>query len=191
MTQNEHLFISTIFDLQEKLEKANLYSIVRASGLIRQLLIDEKPLLNQINRKYKEKIVFKVQINDDIYKERINNDGTISKPWFALTFINPDINSKNFKLLNKDNFLKYKPLFYQEKEFSVLDIIKICSNKYGGIHLDELKNEQDIYLDKLNSTFNLNNFDCVIVVMYDIANICLNSLLPLTKKINEQNVNNL
>ncbi len=185
MTQNEQIFVNTISDLNKKLEKADLYSIIRASGLIRQLLVDDKPLLDQINREYKEKIFFKV-INTEIPNERINEDGTVSKAWLTIKIMNPNENSENFKLLNKDKFLKCKPLFFQENEFSVLDIIKICSNKYGGIHCDEIKLEKDIYLDKLNSSFNIDDFKCVIIAMCDISRICLNALLPLSNKIEEK-----
>lgn len=114
--------------------------------------------------------------------ERIQEDGTVLKALYAITFISPK-DSLDIELLKKDEFLKYNLLFYNHENFSVFDIIKICANKYGGIHYDETKNLKESLIDITHKHFNLNDSSSVIQSMYSITEICLNALHPLFEKI--------
>lgn len=184
MKQIEKIFLHSMVDLEEILDMANTYKILRASGIIRQLLIDSNSLVDQINREYKLKIIFRVQ-QKPIITERKDENGKILHQWFLVTFIFPDKNSKNVELLKKQDFLKYKLLSFGVDEFSVLEVIKICANKYGGIHSDDIVDEREKLLDKLNSTVSLLEFDCVIHSMHGIMKVCYEALLPLVEKIKE------
>ena len=183
MKQIEKIFLHSVIDLAERTEVANRYTILKTSGIIRQLLIDGNPLFDQVNRDYKEKLIFKVQQKPDIPSERVTECGSVMKQWLGITFIYPEKESKNIELLNRDNFLKYKILNYGAEEFTVLEVIKICANKYGGIHYENVKDEREILLDKLNSSFSLLDFDCVIYSMHGIMRVCYDALLPLSNKI--------
>jgi hypothetical protein len=189
MKQIEKIFLHTMHDLEERSEMANMYTILRASGIIRQLLVDNNSLLDQINRDYKEKILFRVQQKPDIFTDRFDKDGKRLNKWFGINFIFPDKDSKNIELLKKDDFLRYKLLSFGEHEFSVLEVIKICANKYGGIHSEDVEDEQEQLLDRLNSSFSLLNFDCVFYSMHGIMRVCHDALLPLSKRI-ESKYNN-
>jgi hypothetical protein len=177
------IFLHSVNDLGERTEMANTYTILKASGIIRQLLIDGNSLYDQVNRDYKEKLMFRVQQKPKIPTESVGENGQILNQWFGITFIYPNKESKNTELLNKDDFLKYKILNFGDEEFTVLEVIKICSNKYGGIHYENVKDEREILLDKLNSSFTLLNFDCVIYSMHGIMRVCHDALLPLSNKI--------
>ncbi|HNP31795.1 MAG TPA: hypothetical protein PKN96_00730 [Flavobacterium sp.] len=183
MKQIEKIFLHTVQDLGERSEMANIYTILRASGMIRQLLVDNNSLLDQINRDYKEKILFRVQSKPDVLMERFDENGKKLNKWFGINFIFPDKDSKDVELLKKDDFFKYKLLSFGEHEFSVLEVIKICANKYGGIHSEDIKDEREQLLDRLNSSFALLNFDCVFYSMHGIMRVCNEALLPLSKRI--------
>ena len=60
MEELESLYLSTIEDIREKLSRNNRYHIIKASGLLRHLLLDTTPLIYQINRKYQVKILFSI-----------------------------------------------------------------------------------------------------------------------------------
>ncbi len=184
MKQIERIFLHSMADLEEISEIANTYRILRASGIIRQFLIDSNSLVNQINREYKQKIIFRVQQRPDI-TERKDENGKVLHQWFLVTFISPDKNSQNVELLKIQDFLKYNLLSFGEHEFSVLEVIKICANKYGGIHSDDIVDEREKLLDKLNSTVSLLGFDCVVHSMHGIMKVCHEALLPLVEKIKE------
>jgi hypothetical protein len=46
----EYLFLGTLLDIEQKLEEASRYSIIKAGGLLRQLLVDRHKLVDAANR---------------------------------------------------------------------------------------------------------------------------------------------
>jgi hypothetical protein len=53
--ESEHLFLGTISDIDRMALDNSWYNIIRAAGLLWQLLLDENPLLHAVNRKYKKR----------------------------------------------------------------------------------------------------------------------------------------
>ena len=142
MTEKEKLFVNTVIELEERFNRKTEYDFLKASGLIRQLLVDSNPLVAQVNRKYKLKIKFKVVKRYKLDFAHIDSDGTKWNNLSAMVFISPDKSSNFVEFLSKDDFFKYQLLSHNEKQFTVLDVIKICANKYGGIHIEEYPSEQ-------------------------------------------------
>jgi hypothetical protein len=60
MNDKEQLFLETVSDLRDHIKTGTSYKLKRASGLLRQLLVDETTLLSQANRKHRLKIRFSV-----------------------------------------------------------------------------------------------------------------------------------
>lgn len=184
MTVQEKIFVNIMFDLNERYERRTEYDLLKASGLIRQLIVDPNSIVEQINKNYKLKIIFRVQERNKIPSERTKEDGKVWKALYGITFITPKEDSLSVEFLNKDAFFKYNLLTYHEETFNVLDIIKICANKYGGIHYDEKKNLKEKSLDITHKGFFFNDSSSVIQSMYSIIGICLVTLKPLVEKIN-------
>ena len=184
MTAQEKIFVNIMFDLNERYERRTEYDLLKASGLIRQLIVDHNSIVEQVNKNYKLKILFRVQERSKMPVERIKEDGTVWKVLYGMTFITAKENSLSIELLNKDAFFKYDLLTYHEEVFNVLDIIKICANKYGGIHYDENKNLKEQSLDTTHRGFSFNDSSSVIQSMHSIIGICLEALKPLVEKIN-------
>jgi hypothetical protein len=60
VNETERLFVDVLDDLQAKIASQGAYEVLNASGLIRKLLLDDTPLVDQVNRKYRLKIMFEV-----------------------------------------------------------------------------------------------------------------------------------
>ncbi|WPR73056.1 hypothetical protein SLW70_08045 [Flavobacterium sp. NG2] len=183
MKTEEKILLNIICDLQERFEKLTEYDLLKASGLIRQLIVDTNPIIEQVNKNYKLKIVYRVQKRFKMPAGKIDEDGTIWKPLYGMTFIAPKEDSSNIELLKKDEFFKYELLHYNGESFSVLDIIKICANKYGGIHYDETKNQKELLIDTTHFGLTFNNSSSVLQSMYSIIEICLEAFNPLILQI--------
>lgn len=185
MNTKEKVYLNILNELRERLEKRTEYDVLKTSGLIRQLLIDRNSLINQINKIYRIKIKYIVQKRFEFPKPATLPDGSQPQILFQSIFILPGESTSVEELLLQD-FLKYELLYYEEKGFSVLDIIKICANKYGGIHFDDVKKESDLTLDHLNRNLIFNNSSSVLQSMHDIAQICLIALKPLEEIIKKK-----
>ncbi len=188
MNKKEQIFLQTIEDLKDRVENCTEYNLLKSSGLLRQLLIDENSLLNQANKAHKLKIRFRVQQRFDMFLERKSTtDGKTWQPLYGMIQILPAEESSYVELLTLDNFLKYKLLFNGEFGYSVLDIIKICAHKYGGIHLEDIKKPNDLPLDSLNNHFKFNDLSSIFHSLYGIIRISLLALGPLVNEINTKN----
>jgi hypothetical protein len=56
----ERLFLTTLRDLRFRVDTQDPYLILGSSALIRKLLLDDYPLPDQVNRKYRLKVSFEV-----------------------------------------------------------------------------------------------------------------------------------
>lgn len=187
MIEKEKIFINTLVELKGRVEKLTLYDILKCSGLIRQLLVDSNCLLDQVNKKYRLDIRFRVQQRfkfPDYFDEKTGKKG---KTLFSFVFIHPSESSTSVEFLKKDEFFKYELFNYQNEDFNVLDVIKICANKYGGVHFDKMKKEKEINLDIANSLLKFNDSSSIFHFLHGISKVCLEALEPLRKEIMKKN----
>ncbi len=56
MDQIEEFFIRTLDDIASRINSDDPYEILGTSALIRKLFLDDNPLVDQVNRKYRMKI---------------------------------------------------------------------------------------------------------------------------------------
>lgn len=179
MTAKEKLFVNTIIELEERFNKRTEYDLLKASGLIRQLIVDSNPLVTQVNRKYKLKIKFKVVKRYKFDFANVDSNGTKWSNLSGMVFISPDKSSDFVELLGKDEFLKYQLLSHHETQFTILDVIKICANKYGGVHSEDIRKGRSLELDRMSSHITLNGSKSVFHAIYGIIEVCLVALKPL------------
>ena len=131
-------FINTLDELRQKCNTESKYNYVKASGILRQILIDENPLLDLVNKEYRKKILFEViKPTPPKPKQSIGSDGTI---WIDLgmgmSFMSPSKDKSRNEMLTKDQFLKRSVISFEHQDISVLEIIKLNANKIGGVHID-------------------------------------------------------
>ena len=134
----EQLFVRTIQDLDEKLRSTDEYESLMISGLLRKLLLDESPLVNQVNRKIGLKIKFNV------------NDCDLSASEFGSTLhsiagiLNPDPGLNNNPIeVTITKLLAFPIIMYEGNKFTIKDIVKNAANVQGAIHAGMTKNEKD------------------------------------------------
>jgi hypothetical protein len=60
MDETERLFPNTLRDLRTRVASQAAYAVRGALGPIRKLPLDETPLIDPVNRKYRRKISFEV-----------------------------------------------------------------------------------------------------------------------------------
>ena len=131
LSDADALFLSTVMDLDKKQAAADRYSAIRASGLLRQLLLDETPLVHVVNRQHRLDLVFRTI------------DFTMPPPlrpeahWLAL---DPDPFPEARTLTcNLKQFLAAPCLTWRGRSASVSDLVRACANAKGGVHLGRTK----------------------------------------------------
>lgn len=168
-------FIDTLKDLSARITPGTEYDLVRASGLLRQLLLDQTPLIHLVNRQTRMKLIFEI-------KKWPDTNPQIGK--LQLQSPEPDDEMPRIKV-DFDSFLSTNVLFFHEHAYTVKDIIKTISNIQGGVHRDRPKNDKDSNLesDQFTSlTFGMagsTSMDMAKLLIKPIANVTIQAALPI------------
>jgi hypothetical protein len=152
-------FVHTLDELRQKCNTESNYNYVKASGILRQILIDENPLLDLINKEYRKKILFEVnKPAPPAPKQSIGADGTVwTDIGMGMSFMSPSKDKSRNEMLTKDQFLKRRVISFGHQDITVLEIIKLNANKIGGVHIDTKQptNIKDLNILIGNSAMNI------------------------------------
>lgn len=173
---DEKLFLSTLDDIEEKIKKGDAYSITRAAGLLRHLLLDGEPLVHAVNRKHRLKVefetidfTFKIPIRPHIHWQ--NLDPTELNP--GALRITVDLQS----------FLAAEVLVYDQHDFTVKDILKAVAHIKGGVHSGKAKNDKEAAMLKLDELISIKELDASTAALKGILSVAVNGLQPLANTI--------
>lgn len=140
LLSHEQLFVHTVQDLRSKIRANTTYSLIRACGLVRHLILDGVGCLsNQANRAYKKQIRYHI-------KDFENAPMTYDYNGSGGRTILPIGKSKLVKL---EEFLKSKIHYSFRDEFTVYDFIVTGAHYYGGVHTGAPDSKQE-QLARLN-----------------------------------------
>ena len=178
MTEQE-MFLHTVADLESRLASPTFYNIVRAAALVRQLLVDDHPLVHAANRHARIKLVFRP------FDLRPYVPGL---KWAAPVTV--DASLPNTAPIKSDLFLSSKCLAIGTETYSIKDVIKHCANTRGGVHIGRADADEQRILD-VDGSANiavdyLSGADVVpvsIAVMAGIARSVLEGVQPLANEL--------
>jgi hypothetical protein len=131
----ERLFLATLADISEKLAHGTWYDLVKAAALLRQLLLDDTPLVHRVNRNIRKPISF------------------IVTDYVTLPPLTPDHHWQNLDpsgfpgartlTINLGKLLAAPCLTTNGVTASVKDLIKACANAKGGVHLGRAETSEE------------------------------------------------
>ncbi|HET6204765.1 MAG TPA: hypothetical protein VFI25_18380 [Planctomycetota bacterium] len=171
MTDAESLFVDTVQDLRGICLQPTPYSLLRASGLLRQLLLDSTPLIHAVNQKQRVQLWFEVS---DLEAEGTKAEGIGG--WRNLF---PGIPGVPTQRLDLAGFLREVPLWWEGRKFTVRDVILTAANAKGGVHAGPPKDEKQAALLGLDAFLKLFGTDASINVCLQIAAVTLRAVGPL------------
>lgn len=175
MTKDEELFIDTLRDLEGSCTRRDAYEVLRASGLLRQLLMDSPSLTDLVNRTYKLKLRFTVAEPAPLPLV----DGILFR------FKNPDVssfpNAKTVQVPVKD-FLAFECLYFKGNAWQVKDVIRVCAHVKGGVHRYPPDAEQQGLLD-IDEVLTVGGQEPTLGILRGIGAVALGGLIPLRQRV--------
>jgi hypothetical protein len=174
----DYLFLKTLEDIEKKLQSKDGYEIFMVSGLLRKLLMDDYPLIDNVNEQRRLKIKFRINnrklpIRDPSLKFYSMEDG-----------FDPDtsVPHKTFPLeVNKSRLLKSKLMIIDREVIEVRDLIKFLSHVMGGVHSGRPKNSKEIALLEIQKYLGLGGLPAGIRTIMSVARVVIKGLEPLKK----------
>lgn len=155
--------------------------ILKSSALLRHLIIDGNPLVHQVNKKYKEKLIFETipEVDEGLF----NIQGLHG-------FINPSPevfgDKVNRSQLNLQNFLNYQCIIHNGKSYSVREVVKYCANIAGGVHLGEPKTDKEKLLNIWDQSLRFLDMEHTLLTLREISKVVLHALTPLVNRVKNE-----
>lgn len=172
-TEAETLFIRNVCELDLAAKSDDWYVVLRASGVLRLLLLDG--LLHKANARFHQKILFTTN------NLKTTPPPNLSLPKIIWQRLSPDFGKPLH--LGLDKFLAATVLSTNTTHASVRDMIQACANALGGVHFgpaNNAKQEAIIELDKVHIIFGSKPS---IESLRDICQIVKEALHPLVLRI--------
>lgn len=153
-------------------------AVFDAAATIRQLLIDQRPLVDAVNRQWRLPILFEVNnLPKHLFQDL--EDG------HCIVYIGPGLSPEgNFteagtSLVKRDQFFKQPVLITAWKQVTVREFVLFVAQKAGGVHFDETPDETTSTLNALMRGVDSDDFPVFVGTMRSIAQITVRALQPL------------
>jgi len=172
------LFVDTCHELEQRLVENTPHSILRTSLPLRQLILDDSPLVLQLRRTHRAvPVEFTVDVS--------------AIDWDTVGFPAPDVEflldqalgplPPMFKRITLDleRFLKLRFARVEQKTFTVKEVIEFMAYVEGGIHLGRAPDDEQKRLEEIGKFFQLDNLSLVYVAMRGIATAALRAMRPM------------
>lgn len=186
MTDSERHLIHSISELEDRIAKGTKYDLIKASGILRQLLIDSPSLLDKVNERHKERFIFRTLKVGKLEPEPVVQDGILWKPIISVNLIYPQLEEQPIFETNKHKFLSYQVFHFEGHIFTVKDVIKVAANVLGGVHFDNPRTGKDKTLLIANNMLNYSDGTSACeYAIKGISNVVIKAVEPLTKRIKE------
>jgi hypothetical protein len=174
------LFLETLTELERYVAIGDDYSMLRGAALLRQLLLDENPLVHQVNRTHKLKIRFIVCGRP--YREVVLARGPVF--YSALGGIHtsgPFPHQAEHVPLDK--FLATQVVKLGNQLLSIGDLISISANVMGGVHKGEPRTTKERILADFNRQVTVGGQTLSAAQLKSVILVVLESLKPIHKAV--------
>lgn len=136
------LFLAVLQELRQRVAAGDDYSMLRAAALLRQLLLDASPLMHEVNRPYKLKLLFVVCGGH--YRRYILSMQPAPDLYCSFGGLHVSgLFSHQIEHVPLKEFLITPVLKSGPHIFTVADLITICANILGGVHKDAPQSEKE------------------------------------------------
>jgi len=187
ITLDQH-FLRTLDDLRRAAESSDDYVLVRASGLLRQLILDGKStLLHKVNRERREKSSFSVV---DFASNRLATEITLDHP---ITYLHGDALHESGAMPNMqrravklDEFLAMPVGIYNGEPFTIRMTIERCANVLGGVHIGTEAAASDPEVERMRQLrITIGGMRPLVLQLRSIIKVVLDAVAPLEQRVRE------
>jgi len=176
MDRAEELFVRRFDDLEIGLSGRDEYELLKLAAGLRALLLDESPLLHQVNQERRLKIRFRVNRVGSITDVPVKPDILFHAHGLDPSVFQIPTGTEDLKL---DDFLTHPVVEASAGTVTIADAIRFGANKAGGIHFDIKRTPAEARIDATMARLAALGVDSLGIALQTIARIVLASLKPL------------
>ena len=179
---NDQLFIRALEDLETRLDSKDWYEILHIPVLLRTLILDQNPLLDQVNRERRQKILFTVNDRPFPPYEPIPDFFSLEDGFDPDTSV-PHL--RNPIKVSKDGLLSRQVILYEGQIYTVKELIQHVAYVEGILHAGQPKNHRQEVLQELRKTWNIGGLEAGLRLLQTIGRVVRKGLEPLRRQISK------
>jgi hypothetical protein len=145
-------------------------------------LLDESPLVHQVNRDRNMPLMFRVNVSDPIWKIA----GTPAPSFWAMQDgFDPDtaLTRPQIGELDLPAFLSRVVIVSRGTELTVKDVIRQVAHVLGGVHAGSAQDAKEHALADVSATFRVGGLDPVIRSLQAFGRVVVRALQPLRVRV--------
>lgn len=179
------LFLATLDDLRPRVERSNVppYEIFMAAPLLRKLLMDASPLVDQVNRERKLKIRYPI----NGFSAVLDTLG-IPRPvfWAIQDGLDPETSPPPLTQqieVKRDQLLARLVMIIGEHEITVRDLIDHVSHVAGAVHAGQPQHQREQALRAASRSIQIGGYPPDTRALQAVGRVVLKGLRPLSDQI--------
>lgn len=185
MDRNE-LFLETLAELQRRIAPGGgEYDVLMAAGLLRKLLLDESPLMDQVNRQKKLRIRFRANCGGP--SRVIIEDRPVF--WSQQDGFDPEtglVRRGGPTKLTKDQMLRCVVLLTRGHEITVHELIDAVAHVEGAVHAGKPHGPKEEALAAVAQEIRVGGLPPATRALLAIARVTLRGLEPLRSAVRQE-----
>jgi hypothetical protein len=182
----EALFVRTISDLEQRAATTDEYEALLGAGLLRKLLLDALPLVDQVNANYGLKLRFLMN-GPTPYEELVLADGPTY--WSLEDAIDPTIDQPPGLMApqeaTRDQLLSRRVMIVNGEKVSVRDLIDQLAHIEGAVHSAQPREPREAMLKQVARELYIGGLPAGVRQIQSIARVVAGGLAPLRKAVLE------
>jgi hypothetical protein len=181
--ERDPLFLRTLEDLGARLgDGCDEYEVLGISGLLRRLLVDREPLIDQVNRERHVKVRFRVNVAKPLWK----GAGTTAPAfWSREDGLDPEraLSAPEVREVSRDGLLSMVVMIYRTHEVTVKDLILQGANIGGVVHAGRPRDKKEEALLDVEHQMAIGGLPGGVRTLQAIGRVVLQGLDPLRRSI--------
>lgn len=174
------LFVRTLDDLDARVRSTDDYYVLMSALLLRKLLLDSRPLVEEVNAAYHLKIRYPMN-GETPYERLVLNDGPLY--WSLEDAIDPSTDHPPGLLApitaTRGQLLGRRVMRLNGRDVTVRDLIDQLAHIEGAVHHAAPKNEREVLLSEASRVIYVGGLPSGIRQIRAIGRVVLRGLAPL------------
>jgi len=175
------LFLSTVAELEQRVESRVEYDILAISRLLRFLLSDEQPLVHHVNRAHRLRLRFQCTQPYILSIPGLPMPTTVS----SQDGFDPETSIPGNLRVEVDlaGLLGQVVAIHEGRKLSVLDVIKYEAQVAGGVHAGEPRDAPAAALHEMNADYRIGGYTPSLRQLQAIGRVVLRGLTELRERV--------
>jgi hypothetical protein len=168
----DRFFVECLDELESRATwESSEYSLLRAGGLLRELLIDGLPVVREVNRERRLTLTFRVRrppTTNDVVAWHINS-------------LDPNTEAEDGTIedLDLDHLLQVPVIHLGPDRLTIKDIVTLAANVRGGVHRGKPETREHKLIEAFQLKVTLGETPAELIALIPIVSVVLRGLEPL------------